>query len=112
MNGEHRVGLYALCDIQPKQEILFDYDGLNILANKFSWVDDQKKGDLIGNKRLRKDKKVVKNCYDIQTDNDGNSLEEFKSNLDKNSNSKKGLTEMDENTGDDIQIDIFDIKKQ
>jgi hypothetical protein len=85
---------------------------LNILANKFSWVDDQKKGDLIGNKRLRKDKKVEKNCFDIQNDNDGMSLEEFKSNLERNSNSKRGLTDIDENTGDEIQIDIFDIKKQ
>jgi len=82
------------------------------LANKFSWVDDQKKGDLIGNKRLRKDKKVEKNCFDIQNDNDGMSLEEFKSNLERNSNSKRGLTDIDENTGDEIQIDIFDIKKQ
>ncbi len=85
---------------------------MNILANKFSWVDDQKKGDLIGNKRLRKDKKVEKNCFDIQNDNDGMSLEEFKSNLERNSNSKRGLTDIDENTGDEIQIDIFDIKKQ
>ncbi len=85
---------------------------MNILANKFSWVDDQKKGDLIGNKRLRKDKKVEKNCFDMQNDNDGMSLEEFKSNFERNSNSKRGLTDIDDNTGDEIQINIFDIKKQ
>ena len=85
---------------------------MNILANKFSWVDDQKKGELIGNKRLRKDKKVEKNCFDIQNDNDVLSLEEFKSNLEKSTNCKRSLTDIDEYAGDDIRIDIFDIKKQ
>lgn len=111
MNGQHRVGLYATNDILPKQEILFDYDGLNILANRFSWVDDHKNGVFLGNKKLRKEKKKVeKNCIELDEENMRISIEEIRKNLEKKKRNIQKLKEEDVN-GDEIEIDIFDLKK-
>ena len=115
VNGDHRVGLFAIHDILPKQEILFDYDGLNILGNKFSWVDDQKPNNLVGNKRLRKEIKVKKNGDDFHNVNDSISLQEFKSNLNKKIRLKRRNCHFNNHTqekfGNEIEIDIFNIYK-
>ena len=41
--GNHKICLYASDDIRKGQEIFFDYDGQNILCEKYDWINDEKK---------------------------------------------------------------------
>ena len=41
--GNHKICLYASDDIKKGQEIFFDYDGQNILCEKYDWINDEKK---------------------------------------------------------------------
>lgn len=41
--GFHKVGLFAIKDIQKYEEILFDYDGKNELWKRFPWIKEDNK---------------------------------------------------------------------
>lgn len=59
--GIHKVGLFATRDISQYEEILFDYDGRNVLWKRFPWIKDNNptKNNLKRNKykKFKKEKK-------------------------------------------------------
>lgn len=42
-NGNHRICLFANETIKKHDEIFFNYDGQNILCDKYDWINDEKK---------------------------------------------------------------------
>ena len=42
-NGNHRICLFASENIKKYDEIFFDYDGQNILCDRYDWINDEKK---------------------------------------------------------------------
>lgn len=42
-NGNHRICLFANEAIKKHDEIFFNYDGQNILCDKYDWINDEKK---------------------------------------------------------------------
>ena len=55
--GCYKIGIFAKKDISQYEEILFDYDGQNLLLEKYDWVDDNKKPnrEKIAGKRKREE---------------------------------------------------------
>ena len=69
--GKHKVGLFATRDISQNEEILFDYDGRNILWKRFPWIRDDlianrnSKNKDINTKKFLNNKKFNKRNYDL-----------------------------------------------
>ena len=88
---------------------------MNILAKKFSWVNDQKNLNIVGNKRLRKEKNEKKDLRFKSNENDTVYFDDLKSNLDKKIKIKRknfrSCRMKFEKNCDEIEIDIFDVNK-
>ena len=38
VKGSYAIGIYGKCGLAPGEEMLFDYDGQDILKNKYDWI--------------------------------------------------------------------------
>ena len=56
-NGNHRICLFAGTNIKKDTEILFDYDGANVLGKKYDWINDDSSFD--EKKKIKSKKKVI-----------------------------------------------------
>lgn len=54
--GNHRICLFASESIKKNDEIFFDYDGQNILCEKYDWINDNTKLPIHQKKHLKANK--------------------------------------------------------
>lgn len=51
--GCNRICLYASRDIEKNEEIRFNYDGNDNMAEKYPWIDDYDKVEKVENKKIK-----------------------------------------------------------
>lgn len=75
--GMHKVCLFAKRDIEEDEEILFDYDGEDVLATKFSWINDNDSVEVKKNENINSAKKNRSAKSKIKEDESASSFNSY-----------------------------------